>query len=482
MKALRIPALLAVAATMAGCDQPSEPTVSLRPSSEVIYNGENVVSIELAAKKLYDYNNCLTGVYPYYKSTVCGTELFTDVEPNYGSDINIDLVWLYDSATPDDPDASDDLDLDLAGAIAHMQTYIANVNLGYDKKLISCRGRYALVKAANDLITALQNPPTFGLPSYYNEPLVYAVPSLFTGATQPNGAPCPPPPPAQSPPPAGAPHFSIFAIGGKCSNSLHWKGNKGSAASAVHSNAQAQIKGVHNFFWDAFSFGCGANPLVRDGNGGSCKVTKSQRAKHTGWNGKSPVVRHNDKDDDSDSDSDSDSDRKKKHCGNSNYYEYIPQRVAEQPSPIQGISWGAYAPLCTRSVNGHMKLSGNGPWWVGGNSSSGQLVDGVYCATGDIELGNSNVTGNVTFVAGGKITLSGSGLSFHPYVKNTLAYSVGHTITISGSTSGLWGNLFAPDDKVTISGNSVKLTGAIVADRVEIFGNEIAVNGAVVYY
>jgi len=113
---------------------------------------------------------------------------------------------------------------------------------------------------------------------------------------------------------------------------------------------------------------------------------------------------------------------------------------------------------CTYWFAGGTNL-GNGAWWQGGSSGSGQLNPGVYCATGDIGLSaGSNPVGNVTFVGTGKITISAGHVNLTPYWDSMLAYSTSNdptntVINFSGSNGQWAGLIFAPSGGVRVSGS-----------------------------
>ncbi len=75
--------------------------------------------------------------------------------------------------------------------------------------------------------------------------------------------------------------------------------------------------------------------------------------------------------------------------------------------------------------------------WLNGDKDTGQLLDGVYCSTGDIVLSGQGISGNVTLVAGDEIKLSGSDFDITGYYKDVLVFSsASHDNAID--MSGYW--------------------------------------------
>lgn len=82
------------------------------------------------------------------------------------------------------------------------------------------------------------------------------------------------------------------------------------------------------------------------------------------------------------------------------------------------------------------------------------IPSGTYCATNQIALPASNLTGNVTFVAP-KVTLSGSHLTLTPYYEDLLVFHYGTTdFNIAGSYQDLTGTVFVPNARLGLSGSN----------------------------
>jgi hypothetical protein len=150
------------------------------------------------------------------------------------------------------------------------------------------------------------------------------------------------------------------------------------------------------------------------------------------------------------------------------------QATAVRPWPVERAA--ADFP-CTFSRAGQFDLAKDGPWWVGGKQSSGQLQPGVYCATGAngvILLSTSDVTGTVTFVAA-SVRLTGNNLRLTPYLDGMLLFATGSAtdaIKVTGSGVAWGGVLYAPSGGVQLTGSDgAGLPGQVVAWTVKLTGS-----------
>ena len=139
------------------------------------------------------------------------------------------------------------------------------------------------------------------------------------------------------------------------------------------------------------------------------------------------------------------------------------------------------------ATNGTVQLGADGAWWVGGSSSSGQLMPGVYCGTGSttgFNLSSPNAAGSITLVAPGQISLTcGGGCDLKPYLHNVLIYSNynGDKALNISSSNGTWeGILYTPNGEVQISGGGNKtFLGSIVAERIHLSGSNWQLKGII---
>ena len=227
---------------------------------------------------------------------------------------------------------------------------------------------------------------------------------------------------------------AIFANNQGCTTApLNWSGSGASVTGAVHSNGAFTLTGSGSSVSGPSTYVCGTGPKL------------------TG-----------------------------------NTFTPAPAKTAIAALPIVYTA-ASFAP-CTYTfpnANTTYNLGQAGPWWVGGTSSSGKLNAGLYCVTGansNISLSGSGVTGTITIVATGTISLTGSGLSLTPYTNGVLLYSQKVQTTgtpaigLTGSGLRAQGLLYAPGGQVAISGSGLNLhAGSIVADTVTLTGSGLVV-------
>jgi Flp pilus assembly protein TadG len=119
-------------------------------------------------------------------------------------------------------------------------------------------------------------------------------------------------------------------------------------------------------------------------------------------------------------------------------------------------------------------------YWTNDDPSTKELKSGVYCSTGDLVLSDSQITGNVTFIALKKLEISGSEFDLTSYLgldgTELLAVSFStdssNCLNMSGSGGELWGAIFAPFCRIKVEGSSNQsLMGQVVADEVYLSGS-----------
>ena len=102
-----------------------------------------------------------------------------------------------------------------------------------------------------------------------------------------------------------------------------------------------------------------------------------------------------------------------------------------------------------------------------------EFIDGVYCSTGTLSLSGSNVSGTVTLVAMGLVSIAGSNFTLQPYYQDVLLYSEepggAKALDIAGS-GGTWeGYLYAPFGQAVVAGSTnFTIEGSIVAWTVQL--------------
>ncbi len=109
------------------------------------------------------------------------------------------------------------------------------------------------------------------------------------------------------------------------------------------------------------------------------------------------------------------------------------------------------------------------------------LVSGLYWVPCDVQISGSDVAGQVTIVATGKIHVAGSSAQLTPFVDGLLFLSTSvddHAIDLSGSSESFGGALFAPNGGVQLSGHDDSLACGVLAETVRVSGSDNTVGGA----
>ena len=160
------------------------------------------------------------------------------------------------------------------------------------------------------------------------------------------------------------------------------------------------------------------------------------------------------------------------NSGTNNTYTPAYTTAPSQPLPLT-YSYSDFP--CTMTFIGNIDLTNVPAAWVGGDKDSGQLIDGVYCATGKLTLSASNVTANVTLAAQGPINISGSHFTLTPFWNDVLFFtedSSESAMDLSGSNGSWEGIMLAPNGRVKIAGsNNITISGSIMADQIETSGS-----------
>lgn len=118
---------------------------------------------------------------------------------------------------------------------------------------------------------------------------------------------------------------------------------------------------------------------------------------------------------------------------------------------------------------------------------SGVLADGLYYATGEIDINANVITGNaITFVARDNILINGSNHDLSHYVDGLLFFTDHENnggsacalavVKLSGSTNDWNGVIFAPNGLVEMSGaNATTFSGSIFAAVIKLSGSNILI-------
>jgi len=122
--------------------------------------------------------------------------------------------------------------------------------------------------------------------------------------------------------------------------------------------------------------------------------------------------------------------------------------------------------------------------WVQANHLNGtQMDNGIYYANCDIVIDKlDNVTGNVTIVSTGTISVNGDGQQWGPYTQELLLFSNANkgcndAIHFSGNDNTWNGMVFAPRGRIQLSGslNSSDINGCLIGNAVKISGSDLQI-------
>lgn len=118
------------------------------------------------------------------------------------------------------------------------------------------------------------------------------------------------------------------------------------------------------------------------------------------------------------------------------------------------------------------------------NSSTGTLATGLYFTDGDIDIGSSNLRGNVTLVtSSGTITLSGSNQNLLPWDPDDLLLfshrdtaCFDYAVKVDGSDSTWRGVVYAPRGMIEMPGSdNSRILGSLIGDTVRLNGSQLEI-------
>ena len=228
--------------------------------------------------------------------------------------------------------------------------------------------------------------------------------------------------PANPTPPA------VLALDNSCgANALLILGSNLNVTGGTHTNSTATVTGSGNTFDGGFNYAC--SPL--DDSGGGNTYTPS-------------------------------------HAPGS-----------RRSSPL-GYSYGDFN--CNHEFTSDADVRSEPSLWQGNDPNTNQLNPGVICSTGNLALGGSDVTGNVTLVAQGEIDIGGSNFNLTPRENNVFLFA-GSTnssaLNVIG-TGGSWeGFLYAPDGGITLSGSAgANFNASIIGNQVTISGSGFSLDSS----
>ena len=163
--------------------------------------------------------------------------------------------------------------------------------------------------------------------------------------------------------------------------------------------------------------------------------------------------------------------------GNTSVYTPAPRPDEVTASPVN-LSYVDFA--CNFPFSGSVNLNTEASVWLNGDPNTGVLLPGVYCSTGDLQLSGSNVSGHVTFVAQGRVTISGSDFDLTAYANDVLALSessASNSLDVSGSGGSWTGMLLAPNGGAQLQGSdNLGISGGVIADSILVGGSNFTLD------
>ena len=166
--------------------------------------------------------------------------------------------------------------------------------------------------------------------------------------------------------------------------------------------------------------------------------------------------------------------------GSGHSYDHAQKKTGQRdvPSELESVDFASFAP-CDFSYPNPVNLKSRNEVWLDGPKTL--LVDGVYCFDKSVTLIGDDITGNVTFVAMGSISISGSDhnlTAYHP--SGILFYSEESTgptqINVSASGGQYAGIIYAPNGDIDFSGQSNHtFEGSLVGQNVSVSGNGLTI-------
>ena len=131
---------------------------------------------------------------------------------------------------------------------------------------------------------------------------------------------------------------------------------------------------------------------------------------------------------------------------------------------------------CTMEFTSDTDLSSVPQAWVNNDVNTKQLKPGVYCSTRKLTLSGSDVTGNVTLVAQGDLTVSGSNFTLTAYWNNILLFtesSSSSALDASGSGGSWTGIMLAEYGNAKVQGSSnLTISGSVMANTISVSGSD----------
>ncbi|QZY28123.1 Tad domain-containing protein [Nocardioides coralli] len=121
--------------------------------------------------------------------------------------------------------------------------------------------------------------------------------------------------------------------------------------------------------------------------------------------------------------------------------------------------------------------------WYSGNftHSSGTLAPGTYVANGNIILSGGTISGSYTFVAGGHVTISASGVNITAREQGLAAWGNrtsgcdnNEAFSLNGSNNTINGIMYAPNGWAKVEGSNHTMNAAFLAKTLYVAGSNFS--------
>ncbi len=146
--------------------------------------------------------------------------------------------------------------------------------------------------------------------------------------------------------------------------------------------------------------------------------------------------------------------------------------------------------LAAYDTGGSAAVAAGAQYWRVDGDIDGSYIenlgDGLYYATGDILLNSSDVDLDVTLVAEGRVTISGSGQQLRPFLNGLLIFAAQpysgidqcdkFVVSLGGSDQNWFGLIYGPNGLIEMSGSTnATLTGSLIGYSVRLNGSSITI-------
>jgi len=170
------------------------------------------------------------------------------------------------------------------------------------------------------------------------------------------------------------------------------------------------------------------------------------------------------------------------NSGSQNTFTFQPRQVAPQPLPTL-LNVDDFKPggpiaqaLGAQYLDQSAECASKHTWQ---RQPKQPLPAGVYWIPCDAQISGADSSGNVTLVSTGSIQISGARAAFQPFYQGVQFASSSNgnaAVQLSGSSATIGGLVFAPRGSVQLSGSSMNLKCAVVANQIQLSGAKTVVD------